>query len=177
MYSGGQVPPVRIPPRPARRGRWLYVGLATGGIAAVVMISGLVYVGREIWAEASGQGFHIDRSAVSAFREARKLRPGCQLRLSGYYDRVSSMVTVNADLVNDFESGEHVRLEVRGVSLMVERGIYDHQRVSHPTVMHQGDDPTKGYSVKFRRARDGFGSSCTPLNMILLRGKILALSG
>src|SRR5262245_18015353 len=121
-----QIPPVRIPPRPVRRRRWFYVAMALGGMVAIFVFIGFVFLVREYVAEVSGQGFHVDRGAAKAFREARQQRPGCQLRLTGNYDRVTSMVYVNADVVTSMDAPKgFVQLEVRGVPLLVERGIYD----------------------------------------------------
>jgi hypothetical protein len=148
------ITPAASPPARSRIGCVLAGVLLGGGLLVCgLVIVGGVFVAREMMAESSGQGFRVHSSAVRAYQEAQKTKPGSHLLLTGYYP-TGGMVYLNADLSTHFDPKEHVKIKTRGVALVIENGIFHSQRVSHPVVMHDGGvDPTKGYSVRVWRER------------------------
>lgn len=158
------MPPQNIPPviapgaaAPPARSRvgCVLVGVLLGGGLFVggLVTAGVVWLALEMKDVAAGQGFRVDSSAVRAYEEAQKTKPGTHLLLTGYYPP-GSLMYIHADLSTQFDPKKHVKLKTRGVMLVIENGIFQSQRVSHPIVFHDGGaDPTKGFSVKAWRNR------------------------
>jgi hypothetical protein len=142
-------------PKPAKRVLWWLLLIAVLVVVTLVLagVIGLRHLMLEAGSYRSSHGFSVNGPAMRAYHDAQKIRPDTHLIVSGYYPP-GTLFYMNVDLGKEFNPRKHVMLETRGVTLVVEKGIYQSQQTRRPIITHDGrSDPTQGYKVRLRRRR------------------------
>jgi hypothetical protein len=149
-------PVSNAPARPTRgRGRrWAWLA----GFAALALVSccgfggaGVAWIALELGVYSTQNNVRLAGSALRAYQEASKTKPGCFLYIEEY-DHFTYRVTL-ADHVNPHETA--VRIEERGVPIAIDEQPYRAYFVHlKPTILHDGGaDKTQGYDLHVPGAR------------------------
>ena len=138
------------PRKPSKGPVWIF--LATGLLLIGCVLGGGIYglwqLMLETGAYPSSHGFHIDGKAYRALQEAQKTKPGTHLVVQTQGAMVGPEMYTELHLAETFDDKDFVRVSTRGMTLEVERYLYDH-RVLQPVISHKGDKPTTGYTLTF----------------------------
>ena len=154
----GHNPPVDSPvdARPVRKSGnlvwWILLGL---GVTGLILLAATVGVIRHQMLERgyypSDHNFNVDGSTVRAFERAREEQPDAHLIIDAYYPSGSSRIYPNVTLGTAFDEEEQLKIETRGVVLVIDKDLYRSAHLHHPVIKHDGGaDVTRGYRIILR---------------------------
>jgi len=146
-------PIVRTAATPPRRNQGMLWLILPGGVLACIAVTAigiLAYLLHDSGYLHMRDGFRVDGKALRAYVEARRLKPESHLVLETRSSFVGPDMYTDIYIGSNFDPQEHVKLEVRGVTLVMSRYFYD-LRTLDPVITHDGrQDKLTGYQVYYR---------------------------